>query len=60
MTIHILSNISQSKRNQTMTFGEVIKYITRKIFSFKNHAENEAQRLVPDLIFFKKRFIWCR
>ena len=27
----------------------------REIFSFKNHAENEAKRLAPDLfLFFQK------
>ena len=52
--IHILSNISQSKGNQTMKFGQLIT-ITRKIFFFKIYAENEAARLVPDLfLFFKK------
>ena len=31
------------------------KNITREIFSFKNHAEDEARRLVTDLfLFFKK------
>ena len=29
--------------------------MTREIFPFKNHAENEAGRLVPDIfLFFKK------
>ena len=28
--------------------------MTSEIFSFKNHAENESGRLVPDLLFFKK------
>ena len=37
-----------------MKFGLVIEYNNRKIF-FKNHAENEAGRLVPNLfLFFKK------
>ena len=48
ITIHILHNISQSKSNQTMKFGQLIEYI-REIFLFKNHAENEAGRLVPIL-----------
>ena len=26
--------------------------MTRKVFSFKNHAENDARRLVPDLFLF--------
>ena len=37
-----------------MRFGQVID-ITIELFYFKNHAENEAGRLVPDLfLFFKK------
>ena len=37
-----------------MNFGQVIAYNKRNIF-FKNHVENEARRLVPDLfLFFKK------
>ena len=45
---HILSNISQSKSNQTMKFGQLIKYSKTNIFY-------EAGRLVPDLslIFLK-------
>ena len=36
-----------------MKFGQLIEYV-RNIF-FKNPAENEAARLVPDLfLFFKK------
>ena len=50
IAIHILPNISQSKGYQNMKFG-----ITREIFFFKNYAENEARRLVPDLfLFFEK------
>ena len=37
-----------------MKFGKVIEYNKRNIF-FKNHGENEAGRLVPDLFLpFKK------
>ena len=37
-----------------MKFGQVIEY-NRMQFFFKNHAENEARRLVSDLfLFFKK------
>ena len=37
-----------------MKFGQLIEYSKGNIF-FKNHAENEAGRLVPDLfLFFKK------
>ena len=38
-----------------MKFDELIKYNKRYAF-FKNHAENEAKRVVPE--FFKKSFIW--
>ena len=31
--------------------------ITSEIFFFKNHAENEARRIVPDRFVFKKNFI---
>ena len=54
ITIHILLNISQSKGNQTMKFGQLTEYNKRNIF-FKNYAENEARRLVPDFfLFFEK------
>ena len=37
-----------------MKFGQLKEYNSMNIF-FKNHAENEAARLVPDLfLFFKK------
>ena len=47
IAIHILLNVSQSKDNQTMKFGQFIE--CNKIFFFKNYAENEAGRLVKDL-----------
>ena len=48
---HILSNISESRGNQTMKFGQLIKYNKRNIF-INNYAENDAKRLVPDLLLF--------
>ena len=54
IAIHILPNISQSKGNQTMKFGQSIEYNKRNIF-FKNYAENEAGRLVPDLFLFSEK-----
>ena len=51
IAIHILPNISRSKGNQTMKFSQLID-ITRETFSFKNHAEKEPGRLVPDLFLF--------
>ena len=39
-----------------MKFGHLIEII-RKIYFFKNHAENEAGRPVPDIfLFFRKAF----
>ena len=39
ITIHIFPNISQIKSNQTMKFGQLVKYNRR---NEENHAENEA------------------
>ena len=53
--IHIFS---QRKSNQTMKFGQLIKYNKRNIF-LQNYAENEAERLVPGLFLFsKKLYMW--
>ena len=55
--MHMLSNIFCSKGNQTMKFGQLIKYNKRKIL-FKIQAENEAERIALDLIlFFKKLYL---
>ena len=50
----ILPNISHSKDNQIMKFGQLIEHSKRNFF-FKNYAENEARRLVPDFIVFQKK-----
>ena len=52
IAIPILPNISWSKSNQTMKFGQLLN-ITRQIF-LQNYAENEAGRLVPNLFLFFK------
>ena len=49
--IHILPNISRSTDNQTMKLVQLIEY-TGEIFFLKNHAQNEAGRLVPELFLF--------
>ena len=47
ITVHILPNTSRSKDNDVNTL--------RDIFFFKNYAESNAGRLIPDLfLFFKK------
>ena len=47
----MLPNISRHKGRQAMKFGQLREYNMRNVF-FKNHAENEAGRLLPDLFFF--------
>ena len=58
ITIHILLNISRSKGNQIMKFGQIIECNVRNIL-FKNHIENDTGRIFTDLFlfFFKKSFI---
>ena len=51
ITIHILPNISRSKRNFTMKFGQIIKYSMRNIF-IKKHTKHEIGKLVPDIFLF--------
>ena len=50
-----MPNISKSKSNQAVKFGQLIEYFNTNI-SFEMHAENEAGRIVPDLFlsFFSK------
>ena len=40
-----------------MKFDQLIQYILRNIF-VKNHAENEAGKLVPDLFLFFKKVLY--
>ena len=47
--IHMLSNISRSKLNQTMKFDQLIE-----IFFLKNHTQKVVEKLVPDTIIKKK------
>ena len=54
ITLPILPNISRSKSNQTMKFGQ----LRREIFFFKNHTENEAGRLVPDFFLFLRKVLY--
>ena len=50
-----MHNISQSKDNQAIKFGQLIE---REIFSFKNHAENEVGRLLTDLFLFFEKILY--
>ena len=47
IVIHILPNISRSKSNQTMKFGQLIECNMKNIF-LKNHTQNMVEKLVPD------------
>ena len=57
--IHTFPNISRTKGNPRMKFGQLLEYNARKIFA-KNNAENKGGRLVPELfcVFLKKLFVW--
>ena len=56
--IHIFLNISRSKDNQTMNFGLLIEYVVGKKKFSKKHGENEAGRLISDLILFFKKVLY--
>ena len=58
ITIHTLPNILGSEGKQIMKFGRLIEYNKIKIFFFKNKAENEAGRLVPNLFLFFLRNLY--
>ena len=55
ITIHILPNISRSKGNQTMKFGQLVEYKVKNTFLQKS-CKNEPGRLVPDFFCFFKKF----
>ena len=47
ITIHILPNISRSKGNQKMKFGELIGYNMSNIF-LKSHTKSTIKKPIPD------------
>ena len=51
MAIYLLSTILQSKSNQTMKFGQLIKWNNRNIFLRKLYR-NEARKLLQDPFIF--------
>ena len=46
IAIHVLPNISRSKSNQTMIFGQLIEYKMRNIF-LENHTQNVMKKQTP-------------
>ena len=47
IAIHILPNISRSKGNETMKFGQLIEYNMRMTFEI-NHTQNVVKKPFPD------------
>ena len=54
ITIYILPNISQSKDNQTMKFGQLIKNNKRNIFLQIMQKMRQGDYFQTSLYFFKK------
>ena len=48
ISIHILTNISRSKDNQSMKFGQLIEYNMKNIFFLINQTKNVVEKLFPD------------
>ena len=59
--MYVLPNISRSKGNQVIKFGELIEYNMTNIFlkNLYGKAENQAGWLVLDLVLFFKKAL-CR
>ena len=57
MKTNILPNISRIKANQTMEFGQLIN-IPKEIIFFKNYAQHEAGKLVPNNFLFLKKALY--
>ena len=58
IVVHILPNISQSKGNQAMEFGEVIKYNKRNIFLQKLCRKWVKENSSRPLFIFLESFRW--
>ena len=58
IAIHILPNISQSKGNQTMKFGQLIEYNKRNIFLQKLCRKWGKETSSRPLYFLKKLNMW--
>ena len=64
MAIYIFPNISRSKGNQAIKFGQLIEY-NIGTFLLKNHTQNVVEKLFPDpylkiclfLLYFNLSFI---
>ena len=45
IAIHILNNISRSKGNQAMKFGQLIEYNMRDIFLEKSYTKSDGETI---------------
>ena len=59
ITMSMLSDISKSKGNKTMKFGQLLKSNMRNIF-VKNYAENRGRKLNLDLFLLVKTALFKR
>ena len=55
--MHLLLNISRSKSNQTMKFGQLIKYNKSSIF-LQSYVENEEEISSKLLFFLFKKVLY--
>ena len=58
ITIHILHNISQSKGNQTIEFGQLVECNKRNIFPQKLFGKWSRATISRPLFIFWKSLIW--
>ena len=58
IAIQILPNISRSKINQAMKFGQLIEYNKRNLFLWKSCTEQCRETSSRSLFVFSKSFIW--
>ena len=58
VAIHILPNISQSKGDMTMKFGQLMEYNKRKIFLQKFCRKWGIETSTRPLFIFQKSLIW--
>ena len=58
ITKHIFPNISQSKGNQTIKFGQLIEYSNRNIFLRKSYRKWGSETGSRPLFIFIKSFKW--
>ena len=58
IAIHILNNISRSKGNEVMTFGQSMEFCMNKIFLEKSHTKSGGET-IPRLLFKKSKLSIC-